>query len=77
MNVSVFLAVALLTLSSQAIHGAHYKLFILTGQSNSLGVTDGGELDPTSGSDAADSHVVFSWHNRVDSITSLGHSGTG
>lgn len=55
--------------------GTHHKLFIITGQSNSLGVTNGGETDPTSGSDAADSKILFAWHNRVDASTSLGHSG--
>lgn len=55
--------------------GTHHKLFILTGQSNSLGVTNGGETDPTSGADAADAHVLFAWHNRVNASTSLGHSG--
>lgn len=55
--------------------GKHYKLFVLTGQSNSLGTTAGGEVDPTSGSDPADQHVKFFWHNVVDATESLGDSG--
>ncbi len=51
------------------------KLFVLTGQSNSLGVTNGGELDPASGDDPADEHVEFLWHNVADASTSLGASG--
>lgn len=60
------------------IHGGwakDYKLFVLTGQSNSLGTTNGGETDPSSGSDPADQHVKFAWHNVVSATTSLGHSG--
>lgn len=77
MKFQALLVATALAFSHQSIHATHYKLFILTGQSNSLGVTDGGEVDPTSGSDAADAHVIFSWHNRVDATTSLGHSGSG
>ncbi len=53
----------------------HYKLFILTGQSNSLGTTNGGETDPSPGSDPTDQHVPFFWHNVVDASTSIGSSG--
>lgn len=55
--------------SSPRASAAHYKLFVLTGQSNSLGTTNAGEADPTSGSDPADSHIRFFWHNRVDGST--------
>jgi len=54
---------------------AHYKLFVLTGQSNSLGVTNGGEADPSIGTDAADAGIKFYWHNVADATTSLGDSG--
>ena len=55
---------------------AHIKLFVLTGQSNSLGTTNGGEADPSSGSDATDQHVQFFWHNIVDATTTtIGTSG--
>ncbi|NWK54757.1 hypothetical protein HW115_03995 [Verrucomicrobiaceae bacterium N1E253] len=64
----------LITLSPCAL-AEHHQLFILTGQSNSLGTTNGGENDPTSGSDPADQHILFSWHNVVNSSTSIGHSG--
>ena len=53
----------------------HYKVFILTGQSNSLGTTNAGETDPTPGTDPADAHIKFCWHNVVDATTSLGDSG--
>lgn len=66
-------AIALAT--TQICLGTHYKLFVLTGQSNSLGNTAGGETDPSPGSDPADAHVKFYWHNRVDATTSLGDSG--
>jgi hypothetical protein len=56
------------------VNATHYKLFVLTGQSNSLGTTAGGEADPTSGSDPADAHVPFFWDNVVDTTISLGGS---
>ena len=54
---------------------AHYKLFVLTGQSNSLGTTNAGEADVSPGSDPADGRIPFYWHNWVDATTSLGNSG--
>ncbi|MFT5131430.1 MAG: hypothetical protein ACI8W8_005066, partial [Rhodothermales bacterium] len=53
----------------------HLKLFVLTGQSNSLGTTAGGEADPEPGADSADSQVRFFWHNVANEKTSLGDSG--
>jgi hypothetical protein len=53
---------------------AHYKVFVLTGQSNSLGTTGGGEADPSPGSDPADAQMRFFWHNRVDENRTLGDS---
>ena len=70
---SIFIASA--SLLTQVAQATHYKLFVLTGQSNSLGVTNGGEPDPTVGSDAADSKIIFAWHNVASSSNSLGHSG--
>ena len=67
------LAIGLLGVSS--VSATHYKLFVLTGQSNSLGTTNGGEADPTSGSDPADANVLFYWDNVADASTSLGDSG--
>ncbi len=53
---------------------AHYQLFVLTGQSNALGTTDGGEADPSPGVDPADAHIRFCWHNLANAKTSLGSS---
>ncbi len=53
----------------------HYKLFVLTGQSNSLGVTNGGEADSSIGFDPADAGIKFAWHNVVSATKSLGDSG--
>lgn len=53
----------------------HYKLFVLTGQSNSLGTTAGGESDPSSGVDPADGHVKFYWDNVADASNTIGDSG--
>ena len=65
---------ASLLLTAGALQAEHYKLFILTGQSNSLGTTNGGEADPTPETDAADQHIKFAWHNVADASTSLGNS---
>lgn len=51
------------------------QIFVLTGQSNSLGVTNGGEVDISIGSDPADAHVKFWWSNVADATTPLGDSG--
>ena len=74
-KVIVWLLVCALGLSASAVSGAHVKLFVLTGQSNSLGTTNGGEADPSSGSDAADQHVMFFWDNVVTGGDSIGDSG--
>lgn len=66
---------ASLLLASPLLQATHYKLFVLTGQSNSLGTTNGGETDPTSGSEPADQQVLFSWHNISGATSSIGHSG--
>lgn len=73
--IKTFILIGVLCSFTSRAFATHYKLFILTGQSNSLGTTNGGEADPSSGSDAADQHVLFSWHNVVNDTTSLGHSG--
>lgn len=65
----------LAVLSSPVASAAHYKLFVLTGQSNSLGTTNAGEADPTSGSDPADSHIKFFWNNIADATHPIGTSG--
>ena len=70
--VLLFIATALLAAPAGA---THIKLFVLTGQSNSLGTTAGGETDPSPGTDPADATIKFLWHNVVDASTSLGDSG--
>lgn len=65
---------ALLLSSASA---AHLKLFVLTGQSNSLGTTDGDGADPSPGTDPADQEVHFYWHNLANATKSLGDSGGG
>ena len=75
MNSRKWIASLIIAAAWQSCPAAHYKLFVLTGQSNSLGNTAGGETDPSPGSDPADSHIRFFWHNRVDATTSLGDSG--
>lgn len=76
MKSGTFLAVAALSfaLGFQA-RAAHYKLFVLTGQSNSLGTTNAGEPDPSPGTDPADAHIKFYWHNVKDSAVTIGTSG--
>lgn len=55
-------------------HAAHHRIFILTGQSNSLGTTNGSESDTSPGTDPADQHIRFFWHNVADPSTSIGDS---
>lgn len=62
-------------LSCTFAQAAHYPLFVLTGQSNSLGTTNAGEADPTSGTDPADSHIKFYWNNIADATHPIGDSG--
>lgn len=72
----IALAAALAALAiAPGARAAHLRLFVLTGQSNSLGTTAGGEADPSPGSDPADARIRFFWHNVVDATTSLGDSG--
>ena len=54
----VLLLAALLLVTASA-RAAHVKLFVLTGQSNSLGTTDGDGAEPSPGADAADKEVRF------------------
>lgn len=74
MNWFVCLTLALLATLSQG-RAAHYRVFVLTGQSNSLGTTNGTEADVSPGIDAADTRVRFFWHNVADAATSIGSSG--
>jgi sialidase-1 len=70
-----FLLTFFLLLTALPVAAAHYQVFLLTGQSNSLGTTNGTEADLSPGSDPADSRVKFFWHNVADATTSLGTSG--
>jgi BNR repeat-like domain/Carbohydrate esterase, sialic acid-specific acetylesterase/GDSL-like Lipase/Acylhydrolase family/Concanavalin A-like lectin/glucanases superfamily len=67
--------IALSTACVGLADAAHYRLFVLTGQSNSLGTTNGGESDVSPGSDAADARVKFFWANVADAGTPIGSSG--
>lgn len=69
------LALLVAVLFCQIAEAEHYKLFVLSGQSNSLGTTNAGEADPTSGTDPADSHIPFFWNNIADATHGIGTSG--
>lgn len=69
------LLVAIGVMAGLPLEAARYKLFLLTGQSNSLGTTNAGESDITPGTDPADAHIRFFWHNFASATTSLGDSG--
>ncbi|MGA0845352.1 MAG: sialate O-acetylesterase, partial [Luteolibacter sp.] len=60
---------------SPTLNAENIRVFVLTGQSNSLGTTNGSEPDLSPGSDPADANVKFWWHNVADASTSLGDSG--
>ncbi len=68
------LACLTLIVGASDARAAHYKLFVLTGQSNSLGTTNAGEADTSPGSDPADAHIPFYWENWVAEDDSLGTS---
>lgn len=61
----------------------HYKVFVLTGQSNSLGTDGGTEVNKLPSLDPADAQVPFWWHNVSGDIygvsasagNSIGNSG--
>ncbi len=67
------LIAAVLSLANPAC-AAHFQLVIFTGQSNSLGNTNGGEADPLPGADPADAKIRFFWNNLANAKTSLGSS---
>ena len=62
----------LLTAGLSIADAGHFKVFILTGQSNSIGTTNCAETDISPGTDPADSRVKFFWSNVADATTSLG-----
>lgn len=69
------LPLLLALLAAPSAGAAHYKLFVLTGQSNSLGTTNGTETDLSPGVDAADARLKFFWHNVADANTPISDSG--
>lgn len=69
------LLAATLVLAATPARAAHLRLFVLTGQSNSLGTTDGDGAEPSPGADEADKDVRFFWHNLASAGKSLGDSG--
>lgn len=66
--------VLLLAGLSQA-NAAHYKLFLLTGQSNVLGTTAGDSFDPASENTPVDRKILFFWSNVADENIRIGDSG--
>jgi hypothetical protein len=75
MKVLCLAVMALCLFAVAPLMATHYEVIVLTGQSNSLGTTGGGEEDSSPGSDSADDQVKFFWHNRVDAERALGDSG--
>ena len=64
-NLRYLLLATVFGLCTQTGLAVHVRVFILTGQSNSLGTTaDGGEPDITTGVDPADGNTRFFWSNR-------------
>ena len=52
----------------------NYKVFVLTGQSNSLGTDGGTEVDKLPGLDPADAQVRYWWHNVSGDIYGISAS---
>lgn len=69
------LTALLIGLCCARLDAEHYKVFVLTGQSNSLGTTNGSETDVSPGTDPADARVRFFWHNVASATQSIGDSG--
>ncbi len=69
-----FLIAALFFVANASAHADHFQLFLLTGQSNSLGTTAGGESDLSPGWDAADEQVRFFWSNVANAESGIGDS---
>ena len=75
---TAFGLLAILTIwSSKSFAGAVVNVYVLTGQSNSLGtcyaeVADG--TDYTPGNDTADAATPFFWNNMLNATTAIGDS---
>ena len=64
-NIRLFVLAAGIGLFALTSPAAHLRVFVLTGQSNSLGTTaDPTEPDITTGVDPADMNTRFFWSNR-------------
>src|ERR1035441_9534183 len=72
-QLSRLLSLALLTVAATASAG-HFKLYVLTGQSNSLGTSNGTETDKSPGSEPADAQVKFWWENWAGAGIPIGNS---
>ena len=59
----VVLLTTALVLAPREVWADHFDVFVLTGQSNSLGTTAGGEPNPLPEPDSADRDVRFFWSN--------------
>ena len=72
---SQVILLAILFLCGESVRAEHIKLFVITGQSNSLGTTgDKTESDDSPEWDAADSATPFFWSNLADASTAIGDS---
>jgi autotransporter-associated beta strand protein len=56
---------------SAASAAKHYKIYVLTGQSNSLGTDSGTEINKLPGFDPADAQIPFWWHNCSGDIFNI------
>jgi len=75
-KLAIGLGAAALLLAAVPSPAVHVRLFVLTGQSNSLGPTNApDDTDPSPGIDAADDRVHFFWHNVANATTTIGASG--
>ena len=77
---SVTLALVVATVAAPAVSAVEYDVYILTGQSNSLGTTGSGDARPAPGADPADGQTGFFWSNVTSTNTAyppvlLGDSG--
>lgn len=61
--------------SSSRNFAEEYRVFLLTGQSNSLGTTAGDSFDPASENAPEDQQIKFFWSNVADEKTKIGDSG--
>ncbi len=72
---NLILGLVLLLAGPLPVRAEHYKLFLLTGQSNALGTTAGDSFDPASEKMPEDQQILFFWSNVADANTKIGDSG--